>query len=90
MASGYNVKLVFAIAAGNYVSDVEITIHDHSGNSVLDARANGPWFFVKLPQGTYRVSASYEGVKRCHSIQAGATQKTMVFHWGSKDVVSSR
>jgi hypothetical protein len=48
-ARDYNVKLVFALASREYLSDVRVTILDAGGKSYLAATANGPWMLAKLP-----------------------------------------
>lgn len=46
-----------------YISDVQISIKDKSGNTVLDIGAEGPYVLVKLPPGKYALDAVYESVK---------------------------
>ena len=43
-----------------YISDVQITIKDKSGNTVLDMTSEGPYVLVKLPAGKYSLDATYE------------------------------
>ena len=35
----------------------QITIHDRSGRTMLETKAEGPWLFAKLPAGHYTVDA---------------------------------
>jgi len=58
MSQDYNLKLTFALPSGHYLSNVKVRITDHNGRTVLETTSDGPWFFVKLPAGTYHVSAS--------------------------------
>lgn len=59
MISGnFNLKLVFALQAGNYVSDVQVVIADASGKTLLDTTSAGPWFLAKLPVGNYQIVAT--------------------------------
>src|SRR5262245_25394349 len=51
VGQGYDLKLGFAEKAGNYLSDVEVTIKDARNNTILEAISQGPWFFAKLPTG---------------------------------------
>src|SRR5687768_12579895 len=46
-----------------YISDVQITVKDKSGNTVLDTSAEGPYLLIKLPPGKYSLDAVYESVK---------------------------
>ncbi|MBF0459272.1 MAG: carboxypeptidase regulatory-like domain-containing protein [Nitrospirae bacterium] len=80
--SKYNVKLVFALIARNYVSDIPIEITNKSGKKVLEVISSGPVFYVNLPPGAYTVRASYEGVAITHHINAGsAAARQVVFGW---------
>jgi len=49
-----------ATPRAEFISDVQITIKDKSGNTVLDMRSEGPYVLVKLPAGKYSLDATYE------------------------------
>jgi hypothetical protein len=55
----YNVKFVFANAFGDYISDVAVRIEDLRGKTVARLVTNGPWLYVKLAAGAYRVRATH-------------------------------
>jgi hypothetical protein len=76
---GYTLNLVFAEErTGAYVANVHVTVADRAGRTLLDAVADGPAFFAKLPPGDYRVSAEYKGYTQSRTVPAGsATPKTM-------------
>jgi hypothetical protein len=59
LGTDFNVKLVFAQTSGDYVSDVRVVIDDVNGKRVAHVVTNGPWLYVKLPPGRYRVKATY-------------------------------
>lgn len=44
-----------------YTANALVTITDHSGKTVLEQHANGPFMLVRLPAGEYEVSASLKG-----------------------------
>jgi hypothetical protein len=54
----YNLKLEFAVAEGNYLADVAVSINSLDGEPVLRAFSPGPWLMVKLPAGRYQVDAN--------------------------------
>ena len=54
--SQFNLRLMFAISAGNYLSGVRVRIQDNSGATLLDVLSNGPWFYARLPPGNYTLS----------------------------------
>ena len=78
--SEFNLKLVFAMTSGSYLSDVRVAIADAKGKTLLEATSDGPWFLAKLPGGRYRVVASYAGkaIERSIAVDAKAL-KTVDF-----------
>ena len=64
-------SLLFVTAVrGGYLADVDFVVHDRNGAAVLQGRADGPMCFLRMPAGSYRVEASYQGAKRTASVQA--------------------
>jgi hypothetical protein len=85
LASDFNLKFVFALKSGSYVSGVKVTIADASGKTLLDATSEGPWFLTKLPLGNYQVVATFAGKAEKRSIAVGAEKlKTIDFRWASE------
>jgi hypothetical protein len=84
-ASEFNLKLVFAMKSGAYLSNVRVAIADAKGKALLDATSEGPWFLTKLPLGNYQVVASYAGKALERSIAVDATAlRTVDFRWGDE------
>ena len=73
----HTLRLVFAQADGHYLGGVEASLSDAGGNEILTVRCPGPWVLLDLPDGTYQVSASFEGktVTRKVTIRGGKRQK---------------
>jgi hypothetical protein len=67
----YNLKLVAANRAGEYISDVDVTIVDERGAKVVAARMAGPWLLADLPPGRYRVLAVFEGARQSRDVVVG-------------------
>jgi len=85
LARDFNLKLVFALKSGDYVSDVKVTIADAAGKQLLDTTSEGPWFLAKLPAGNYQIVATLAGNAQKRSITVGAEKlKTIDFRWGSE------
>jgi hypothetical protein len=81
-AKDYNVKLIFAQSSGAFVADVQVTITDAAGSTVVDATSNGPLFFAKLPAGDYKVEATYLGIaKNSSATVPGSGQSVLDFRW---------
>lgn len=85
LASQFNLKLVFALNSGSYVSDVRVAIADAAGKPVVAATSDGPWFLTRLPAGNYRIVATLGGqaVQRQASVGA-AGLRTVDFRWASE------
>jgi hypothetical protein len=78
----FNLKLMFAIKEGNYLSDVQVSIRDKKGQPVLEAVANGPFFYANLPPGTYTVAVNGPGQSFQQSVQVtGRKQARLNFYW---------
>lgn len=85
LAKDFNVKLVFALKSGAYVSDVRVTIADATGRTVLDSTSNGPWFLMKLPAGAYQIVATLTGQTIKQPLSVDTTRlKTIDFRWASE------
>jgi hypothetical protein len=81
LAKDYNVKMVFVEAPKDYVSGVKVKIEDHSGKVLLETTAGGPWFFVKLPQGDYRVIASFHHHREMKNLKVASSHEAVEFFW---------
>jgi hypothetical protein len=56
----YNLKIIAAKKSGDYLADVEVVIQSGQEH-VLVTTMEGPFLLVKLPPGTYTVSAAFGG-----------------------------
>lgn len=74
-----------------YISDVQVTIKDGSGNTVLETVTEGPYLLVKLPPGKYSLDATYESTKlhRDLSIQKGSSKKITLLWPALKNEVTN-
>lgn len=79
----YNLQLVFATqGSGEYLADVKVLIADGKGNMLLEAQSPGPMFFVRLPTGSYRISADFHGTPLRKSVTIGDRRRqNLYFHW---------
>jgi hypothetical protein len=81
MSGDYNIKLVFTTAMGKYVAGVDVTIQDASGNAAFEYTCPGPWLYVDLEKGAYKVVADFNGVEKSTMIDAGMSAKRYVIQW---------
>jgi len=85
MSRDFNLKMVFALKSGAYMSDVSVAIVDAKGRQVLDTRSDGPWLLAKLPAGSYQVLATASGASLKQSVSVGSgSLKTLNFRWPSE------
>jgi hypothetical protein len=81
----FNLKLVFALKSGEFLSGVKVGIADAKGQSLLEATSEGPWFLAKLPAGRYQISASFAGNAETRKIAVDATKLAVIdFRWASE------
>lgn len=85
LAGQFNLKLVFALQSGNYVTDVRVVIADAKGKTLLDATSAGPWFLAKLSPGNYQIAATFEGKAVKRPVTVGkARLQTVDFRWAAE------
>jgi hypothetical protein len=71
-----------AAKAGNYLSDVNVKISTSKGAPVFETSMNGPWLLVRLAQGTYTISASYNGVNKVQKISIPKSgRREVMLYW---------
>lgn len=82
LAGEFNLQLLCVANAGNYLSDVAVSIRDARGTVVLDAKTDGPLLLARLPAGRYQVVAALDGVTQRQTIMVSAgTQRKLVLRW---------
>ncbi len=82
LAGDFNLKLVFALKAGDYLSGVKVTISDATGKALLETTSQGPWLLARLPTGNYQVVANFGGNAERRTVTIGAEKlRTVDFRW---------
>jgi hypothetical protein len=62
LASRFPVQLYFRVQGReDPVSGVKVTVRDIQGDTVLQAKSEGPMFFVDVVGGRYTIDAEYDG-----------------------------
>jgi hypothetical protein len=86
-AQGYNLHMTFAIGPENkYVPDVDVTVQNASGQTLLTLSDAGPLVYVQLPPGKYSVVATRNGEERRDTADVGSgAARKLVFHWNSSE-----
>jgi hypothetical protein len=61
----FNLRLVFALANGEYVAGVEALVaEEHDGHVVLRLLSDGPFVYARLNPGRYTLAATFRGETR--------------------------
>jgi hypothetical protein len=83
LATGFPLRIVFSENKKHeFLADIPIAISDSAGRPIFELRAAGPMLYVMLPQGRYKVSASYKGVIQTQGVVvAGRDGQDLHFHW---------
>jgi hypothetical protein len=78
----YNLHLAFANTRGEFLAGVRLAIRDADGAVVWRAFSEGPYYFARLPEGKYEVTAEFGGRSHARWINVGASPGPMhYFHW---------
>lgn len=78
----YNLWVTTAArGSGAYLSDAQVKICDAADAVVLETMMVGPWLFVDLPAGSYRIETTFEGRTQQRTLRVGGnrTQQVIVY-----------
>lgn len=80
----FNLKVVFTLVEGNYVSDTRVEIRDAAGRTVIAHVCEGPFFLARLPAGAYSLTAAYDGQTQGRKVNVVAGHlRTEYIRWKS-------
>jgi len=79
----FNLRVEFSERKDNeFVADAELTITDLRGNPVFVLPKAGPIVNINLPDGRYRVAASFHGKTETQLVTLrGKAGQDLYFHW---------
>lgn len=81
-APAFPLVLVFALSAGDYLSDVRVRVSNGGGKPVFSLSDSGPIVLIGLPQGAYTVTVDRGGSEQSRRVTIGArTHQKTVFYW---------
>jgi len=63
-APSYSLRLTFTGKGGEFLADVDTRIYKPDGKQIFGAISDGPFMYIKLPAGKYRVVAIVNGTER--------------------------
>ncbi len=76
----YNLHLGFARPDGAFLADVLVRIKNQRGDIVYEGRTSGPFLFVQVPPGSYRVTAEYAGKSVTQAARVGRSAPMQYFY----------
>ncbi len=80
--NNYNVHLTFAAQEGAYLGDVHVVITNQENHTVFEDINSGPLLYIKLPDGTYNLKASYNNQTQSSTFSLkGNARVSNVFRW---------
>ena len=79
----FNLKLVFSLVQGNYLTDVDVVVVNEKGATILERLNTGPILLARLPAGEYNITVSHDGkaVSRKVRIATGRLRTEHVVRW---------
>jgi hypothetical protein len=82
LSKNYSLKLSLSVAGGAYLGTVEVIIADSQGNIILKENSAGPWFLVKLQEGSYTVRAIANKVQKKKDVSISINRLRVInFQW---------
>lgn len=83
----YPVKVVFANSNGAYMSDVDVTVKNTSGETVLGLTTDGPVLLMDLEPGTYTLSADDGMQVKTQKLSVTDSTRTYTLHFKANEPV---
>jgi hypothetical protein len=79
----YNLHLQFAVqGSGEYLAEVNVTLTDDKGKTLLDTISDGPLFFARVPPGRYKLTVAEGGKGQTRDLNVPATGTVSEsFYW---------
>ncbi len=75
----FNLHLAFAEPGGQFLADVRVVIRDRTGSVVYDGPSTGPYLFIEVPAGTYRITAQQGDARDVKTAVAGDTPRGITY-----------
>lgn len=79
MAKKDNLELSFALQDKDYLGGAKVLIKDDKDQVVLEATADGPLLYTKLPEGAYTIMATANGKTLIRKIRIPDKGERMVY-----------
>jgi uncharacterized membrane protein len=88
LAKHFSLQVLFSGGpAGGWLTDVNFTILDEKGKTVLNKKQSGPLIYINLPAGNYQIIGLYNSVKQSVHVKLSSDkQQRVILNW--KDELS--
>ncbi|BCL75570.1 hypothetical protein JHS3_13060 [Jeongeupia sp. HS-3] len=81
-ADDYNMRLLMTGKQGQELANAQVQLLDVKGKLVVDAVADGPYFYVKLKPGRYQLVATVDGRPQQRMLQVNKQgSRNVHFSW---------
>ncbi|MBS0294050.1 MAG: hypothetical protein JSS01_16185 [Proteobacteria bacterium] len=81
-AHNWALRMTFSDKSSNeFVAGVKLKVFNHEGRAVLRMKDAGPMTYVQLPQGEYRITATYKNDMLTRVVHVGPKGLDANFHW---------
>lgn len=80
-ADPYSLKLEFAVTSGSYLANIDLAVERADGSELLRVEGVGPWVYLALDPGKYRIKAWYKDELKSRTVEVAAGKKTVILYW---------
>jgi hypothetical protein len=79
----YNLRLAFTDTRGEYLAGVTVRLTTATGETIYEARDQGPLLFLRVDPGDYRLELDYDGVaqERRLRVSERQAQRILAVQW---------
>lgn len=85
-AAKYNLRMTFASKTGSYLAEVDVSIWPVTGQRLMRVWTEGPFLFVRVPPGSYRIEVHLRSQSEMRTVQVPASGSTdVIFHLEDPD-----
>ncbi len=82
----FSLMLKLAAKSGKYLGDSSVTVTNAKNAVIFEGTTDGPWLFMKLPAGNYKVSVKNGDVSQSQKISIGKNaHRELTMYWNVID-----
>jgi hypothetical protein len=82
----FSLLLKLAAKSGKYLGDSSVTVTNAKNSVVFEGTTDGPWLFMNLPAGNYKVTVKNADVSQSQKISIGKNaRRDVTMYWNVID-----